>query len=143
MQNKRRQRDKLHEAMKTAGERPIKIFATDVHPGSLERASRGVYDEEALANVPRDRILRYVRAGIPPPEVLRMATLTSALVVGANGERGVIAPGKLADLILVDGDPSVRIGDIDHIDLVMKGGKVYDPARIEAALGIAPARGRL
>lgn len=85
----------------------------------------------------------YVRAGIPPPEVLRMATLTSALVVGANGERGVIAPGKLADLILVDGDPSVRIGDIDHIDLVMKGGKVYDPARIEAALGIAPARGRL
>lgn len=84
----------------------------------------------------------YVRAGIPPPEVLRMATLTSALVVGANGERGVIAPGKLADLILVDGDPSVRIADIDHIDLVMKGGKVYDPARIEAALGITPARGR-
>ncbi|HVH84814.1 MAG TPA: amidohydrolase family protein, partial [Steroidobacteraceae bacterium] len=58
----------------------------------------------------------YVRAGIPPPEVLRMATLTSATVIGANGERGVIAPGKLADLILVDGDPSVRIGDIDRID---------------------------
>ena len=61
------------------------------------------------------------------------------LVIGANGERGVIAPGKLADLILVDGDPSVRMADIDHVDLVMKGGKVYDPARIEAALGIAPA----
>ena len=82
----------------------------------------------------------YVRAGIPPAEVLRMATLTSALVVGANGERGVIAPGKLADLILVDGDPSVRIADIDRIDLVMKGGKVYDPARIEAALGITPEK---
>lgn len=82
----------------------------------------------------------YARAGIPPAEVLRMATLTSALVVGANGERGVIAPGKLADLILVDGDPSVRIADIDRIDLVMKGGRVYDPARIEASLGITPEK---
>jgi imidazolonepropionase-like amidohydrolase len=82
----------------------------------------------------------YARAGIPPAEVLRMATLTSALVIGANGERGVIAPGKLADLILVDGDPSVRIGDIDRIDLVMKGGRIYEPARIEAALGITPER---
>jgi imidazolonepropionase-like amidohydrolase len=82
----------------------------------------------------------YARAGIPPAEVLRMDTLTSALVIGANGARGVIAPGKLADMILIDGDPSVRIADVDRIDVVMKGGKVYDPARIEAALGIAPAR---
>jgi imidazolonepropionase-like amidohydrolase len=82
----------------------------------------------------------YVRAGIPPAEVLRMDTLTSALVIGANGERGVIAPGKLADLILVDGDPSVRIADVDRIDLVIKGGRLYEPARIEAALGITPAR---
>jgi imidazolonepropionase-like amidohydrolase len=81
----------------------------------------------------------YARAGIPAAEVLRMATLTSAQVIGANGERGVIAPGKLADLILVDGDPSARIADIDHIDLVMKGGRIYEPARIEAALGITPA----
>jgi len=84
----------------------------------------------------------YARAGIAPAEVLRMATLTSALVIGANGERGVIAPGKLADLILIDGDPSVRIADIDRIDVVMKGGKVYDPARIEASLGIAPVEKR-
>lgn len=82
----------------------------------------------------------YVRAGIAPTEVLRMATLTSAQVIGANGERGVIAPGKLADMILVDGDPSVRIADINRVDVVMKGGKLYDPTRIEGALGIA-ARG--
>jgi hypothetical protein len=80
----------------------------------------------------------YVRAGIPAAEVLRMATLISAQVIGANGERGVIAPGKLADLILVNGDPSLRISDIENVELVMKGGKLYDPARIEHALGIAP-----
>jgi imidazolonepropionase-like amidohydrolase len=79
-----------------------------------------------------------VRAGIPAPQVLRMATLTSAQVVGADRERGIIAPGKLADLILVDGDPTTRITDIRRITLVMKGGRIFDPSRIETALGIAP-----
>ena len=51
---------------------------------------------------------------------------------------GVIAPGKLADLILVDGDPSARIADLNKVTLVMKGGRIYDPARIEQALSIAP-----
>ncbi|MEP6485585.1 MAG: amidohydrolase family protein, partial [Rudaea sp.] len=82
----------------------------------------------------------YVRAGIPAAEVLRMATLTPALVMGANGNRGVIAPGKFADMILVDGDPSKNIADIEKVDVVIKGGKVYDPAKIEAALGIIPQR---
>ncbi|MGB9329506.1 MAG: amidohydrolase family protein, partial [Steroidobacteraceae bacterium] len=80
----------------------------------------------------------YVRAGIAPAEVLRMATLTSAQVIGQSGERGVLAPGKLADLILVNGDPSTHIADIRNVELVMKGGKLYEPARIEHALGIAP-----
>jgi imidazolonepropionase-like amidohydrolase len=80
----------------------------------------------------------YVRAGIAPGEVLRMATLTSAQVIGVEAERGTVAPGKLADLILVDGDPSVQISDISKVSLVMKGGRIYDPVRIEQALGIAP-----
>jgi len=80
----------------------------------------------------------YVRAGIAPAEVLRMATITSATVIGVDGERGVIAPGKLADLILVNGDPSREITDIDKVDVVMKGGKLYDPARVEGALGMSP-----
>ena len=80
----------------------------------------------------------YARAGIAPAEVLRMATLTPAQVMGVTRDRGVIAPGKLADMILVDGDPSVHIADIRHIATVIKDGRVYDPAAIEKALGIAP-----
>jgi imidazolonepropionase-like amidohydrolase len=79
----------------------------------------------------------YVRAGIPAGEVLRMATLTPALVMGVNKDRGVIAPGELADMLLIDGDPTRDIRDIKKIDTVIKGGKVYDPAAIENALGIA------
>jgi Amidohydrolase family len=80
----------------------------------------------------------YERAGIPAPQVLRMATLTSAQVIGVERERGVIAPGKLADLILIDGDPSVRISDLHRVTLVMKEGHVFDPQQIEKALGIGP-----
>jgi imidazolonepropionase-like amidohydrolase len=80
----------------------------------------------------------YVRAGIAPAEVLRMATLTPALVMGVNKDRGVIAAGKLADMVLIDGAPTQNIRDINKIATVIKGGKVYDPAAIEKALGIAP-----
>ena len=80
----------------------------------------------------------YVRAGIAPTEVLRMATLTPALVMGVNKDRGAIAAGKLADMILIDGDPTQDIRDINKVTTVIKGGKVYDSAAVEKALGIAP-----
>jgi imidazolonepropionase-like amidohydrolase len=83
----------------------------------------------------------YVRAGIPAAQVLRMATLTSAQVSGADRERGTVAAGKLADMILIDGDPTANIEDVHKIAVVIKGGHVYDPAQIEAALGIAPRGG--
>jgi hypothetical protein len=80
----------------------------------------------------------YVRAGINPAEVLRMATLTPALVMGVDKDLGVIAPGKLADMILIEGDPTKNISDLGRITAVIKAGRVYDPAAIEKALGITP-----
>jgi imidazolonepropionase-like amidohydrolase len=59
--------------------------------------------------------------------------------MGVDKDRGVIAPGKLADMILVDGDPTQNIEDLNKITTVIKAGKVYDPAAIEKTLGIAPA----
>jgi two-component system CheB/CheR fusion protein len=49
----------LSDLMLEFGTRPIKIFATDVHRGSLERAARAVYDEEAVQNVTPERLARY------------------------------------------------------------------------------------
>jgi len=82
----------------------------------------------------------YARAGIAPAEVLRTATWTSAQVMGVESNRGAIAAGKYADMILIDGDPTRDITDINKIDTTIKGGKVYDPVKIEAALGILPRR---
>jgi parallel beta-helix repeat protein len=80
----------------------------------------------------------YVEAGIPAPEVLTLATLGAARVMGMDDELGSIEPGKLADLILVDGDPTADISGIRRVVTVIKDGRVYDPAVIYRALGIEP-----
>lgn len=78
----------------------------------------------------------YVAAGIPAREVLRIATLGAARVTGRDKELGTIAPGKLADLILVDGDPALRISDIRRTSLVLKDGKIFDPATLYGSIGV-------
>ena len=78
----------------------------------------------------------YNRAGIPAPEVLRMATLTAAKVMKRDGDLGTIAPGKLADLVLVNGDPTSNISDIRKVNTVVKGGAVMYPAELYPAMGI-------
>jgi len=82
----------------------------------------------------------YVRAGIPAPEVLRMATLTPSQVMGVTKDLGIIALGKLADIALIDGDPAKNIRETRNITTVIKGGKVFDPAAIEKAMGITPGK---
>jgi hypothetical protein len=80
----------------------------------------------------------YAQAGIPTPEVLRIATLGAARVARRDKELGSITPGKLADLVLVDGDPVKRIGDLRRTALVIKDGAIYEPGAMYKALGIKP-----
>jgi imidazolonepropionase-like amidohydrolase len=80
----------------------------------------------------------YVKAGIAPHDVLRIATLGAARVAHKDQELGSIKPGKLADLVLVDGDPAKRISDVRHTALVIKDGAFYEPAALYKALGVKP-----
>ncbi|WP_386066993.1 amidohydrolase family protein [Tahibacter sp. UC22_41] len=95
-------------------------------PGTDMLAGYSLHHELAL----------YVRAGIAPADVLRMATVDSARNSGLSHERGLIANGLQADLILVDGDPTRDIADIRRIDLVFSRGRIYEPVKIEAELGV-------
>src|SRR5262245_318331 len=80
----------------------------------------------------------WVKAGIPAPAVLGMATLGGARFLGLDGQLGTVASGKLADLYIVDGDPTQDIAAIRKGRLVIKGGAVYFPDEIHKALGIEP-----
>jgi hypothetical protein len=92
---------------------------------------------DGLAGLPLAHELEnYVRAGIPSDEVLQIATLTSAKVMHHDAEQGSLAPGKYADLILIDGDPVANISDIRKVSFVMKGGTIYDLKGIAASIGM-------
>ena len=80
----------------------------------------------------------YAQAGIPPRRVIQLATLGAARIMHRDAERGSVAVGKLADLVLVDGDPTQRISDIRRTSLVVKDGIVYRPAELYGALGVKP-----
>ena len=67
----------------------------------------------------------YVQAGLTPSEVLQIATYNGAKYARVLDDRGIIAPGKRADLILVDGDPTQNISDIRKVALVIKGDVAY------------------
>jgi Amidohydrolase family len=81
----------------------------------------------------------YVNAGISPAEVLRLDTLGAARVMKRDNEYGRIAPGYVADLILVDGDPMINISDIRKVRTVLRGDRLYDSAALWKSMGIAPA----
>ena len=82
----------------------------------------------------------YTKAGIPPAKVLQLATLGAARVVKRDNELGSIAPGKLADVILVDGDPAAHISDIRRVKTVVKDGVVFQVADMDRALGVIPVK---
>jgi hypothetical protein len=74
-------------------------------------------------------------AGIPNADVLRAATLTSAKVAGKDGQLGTVEAGKVANLILVDGDPLKNISDIRKVELTIKNGNLYEPKALYASYG--------
>jgi hypothetical protein len=81
----------------------------------------------------------YVLAGIPPLQTLKIATWIGAKYTQTLDRRGSIERGKLADLVLVEGDPSANISDIRKTSLVLKGGVAYSPAQVYEALASGPS----
>ena len=68
-----------------------------------------------------------VQAGFSPVEAIRIGTLNGATYLGLAHRIGSIALGKDADLVLMRGDPSSNIADIENVETVFKDGVGYDP----------------
>ena len=92
----------------------------------------------ALAGCSLHRELElYEQAGISSAQVLQLATLGAARVMKRDYWYGSIVPGKFADMILVDGDPSRHVSDIRRVRTVVKNGIVYQASEMCQALGTA------
>jgi len=77
----------------------------------------------------------YQQAGMTPAEALRSATIVPARIVGADGRTGSIAVGKEADMVLVDGDPSVELGALRRVVTVVSDGYLMDADALREAAG--------
>ena len=75
-----------------------------------------------------------VEGGFTPLEAIRIGTLNGATFLGRANRTGSIAIGKDADLVVIAGDPSVRIGDVRNVQIVFKQGVGYDPAKLIASV---------
>lgn len=98
------------------------VAGTDALPGL------GLHRELAL----------YVKAGIAAPEALRVATFNGARYAGQSATRGRIERGYVADLVLIDGDPSVNIADLRRASLVIQGRVAYSPDKLYETMGYKP-----
>jgi imidazolonepropionase-like amidohydrolase len=79
----------------------------------------------------------YVQAGFTPAEALAAATIVPAKLVAQDSQTGSIKVGKAADLALVAGDPSVRIGDLRQTRIVMLDGELLDADSLRTAAGFS------
>ena len=70
-------------------------------------------------------------AGIPPWEVLTCATLNAASFLGKEQEMGSVKAGNLADLVVVDNDPSTDVSRLASLFMVVKGGRIIDRSTLE------------
>lgn len=71
-----------------------------------------------------------VEAGFSPVEAIKVATLNGAIYLGRDKQIGSIAVGKNADLVVMKGDPSKQVSDVENVEIVFKDGVGYDPAKL-------------
>jgi enamidase len=71
-----------------------------------------------------------VDEGHSPLEAIKISTLNGAKYLGRDARIGSIAVGKQADLVLVTGDPSMKISDVRNVDTVFRKGLGFDPAKL-------------
>jgi imidazolonepropionase-like amidohydrolase len=101
---------------------PVAVGTDAGMPGTFHGAST-LHEMELL-----------VKSGLSPMQALMAGTSISARAMGVLNERGTIAPGKLADLVLVDGKPDEEIADIRKTRRVFLGGYELSPTDLEKAI---------
>ncbi|MBZ6377585.1 amidohydrolase [Pacificimonas flava] len=118
--------ERIKELVKRLHDRGVQLL-----PGTDDGTGLSVHRELQI----------YAEAGIPPAEVLSLATLGAETYLGREQMLGSIEKGKLADFLLIDGNPLEDLALLHDIRMVVKDGTVYFPADIWTAVGVEPFAG--
>jgi predicted amidohydrolase YtcJ len=98
------------------------------------RLALGTDESMFPLGAPRE-LEEFMNAGLSPRDALRAATVDAAAVLGAADRLGRIAPGYVADLVLLDGDPLADIRNVARVWSVIQGGRVVDRAALRRPSG--------
>jgi len=115
---------KRHELVRALHEAGVPLLTGTDAPMRNSPPGFGLHEE----------MLEFVRSGLSPAVALRAATYEPARYLGALDSLGAVAPGKLADLVLLDADPLQRIENAHRIAAVFTRGRVYDRASLDRML---------
>ena len=82
-----------------------------------------------------------VEAGFTPEDAIKIATYNGALFLGEESRIGTVASGRIADLVVIKGNPSAKISDINNVEIVFKNGVGYDTEKlIQSVQGLVGTR---
>jgi imidazolonepropionase-like amidohydrolase len=113
--------------------------------GAAHRAGVGILagTDYVVAGADLHReLVELVEAGLTPAEALRTATVNPARYFALEAEHGTVAPGKVADLILLDADPLADVRNTQRIRAVVFGGNLYDRAALDGLQAVVRERAR-
>jgi imidazolonepropionase-like amidohydrolase len=84
--------------------------------------------DAGVSNTPFDSLPRELEImvrdiGLSPLEAIHAATAEAARAIGIADRVGTLEAGRAADMLVVDGDPAVKISDLRHVRMVLKGGR--------------------
>lgn len=96
-----------------------------VQAGGLIRAGSDPNNGLPGLGVPQEMVM-FVEAGLTPMQAIQAATINVAKAFRKDKDFGTVEPGKVADLIAIDGDPLKDIWSVQNVKLVVLGGKVVD-----------------
>ncbi len=105
----------------------VELVADLMARGGSVGAGSGSADAAPGAGLHRE-LERLHRAGLSRREVLRAATLDAARILGADGRLGRVSEGRLADLVVVDGDPLEDLAALGEVRFVIAAGRYYSPS---------------
>lgn len=104
---------------------------SNIGPRKARRRSRRTRTSHTLAGLGDQRAIELlVEGGFTPLEALRIATKNGAEFLGESAHLGTIAVGKQADLVVLRGDPTKKITDLENVELVFKDGVGFDSAKL-------------
>jgi len=142
----------LQRSLRSGGSLEVPVGQEKVYEASFQKMLQMIkllYDngvtivpgtDDFVGFVLHKELENYSRAGIPNAAVLSIATLQSAKVAGKDKQFGTIEPGKVADIIIIDGDPLQQMSDIRKVETIIKGQDIYSSRSLFEAISIQPLK---